>query len=469
MRTNPKYAWREVKRADPPKRPPTERIADFREIYSLFDEETVRKQAGRCVQCEQPRCTIGCALGNHIPQWLALVAEGKFQEAAEIIFSTSNMPEICARLCPQERLCESMCTLGEKSDPIPIGALEKFVIEYAFNRGCVPVRRVAPNGVSVAVVGSGPAGLTCADELALRGYAVTVFESKNYAGGLLVYGLPSFKLEKSIVDRRVALIEKRGVTFRLNTAIGRDVTLDSLLGQFDAVFLSMGAHKPKPFTVPGAILKGVHQGVDYLVETKLGPAPGAPPIVLTGKRVVVLGGGELGVDCLRAAIRSGAKKAACIYRRDLDNMPVSHREYRNAVEEGAEFIFLASAVAVEGDSNGNVRQARCVRTRLGNLDAQGRHEAIPIPGAEFVVPADVVLAAYGLAVTPFPQKGEWSRIAVNDSGAVIVDENHMTNLPRVFAGGGQIFGANLVGIGIRDGRSAAQGIHRYLTVLKAAA
>jgi len=464
--TRTKYAWREVERADPPKRPPLERITDFHEIYSLFDEATVRQQASRCVQCEQPRCTTGCALNNRIPEWLALVSEGRFLEAADVIFATSNMPEICARLCPQERLCESMCTLGEKSDPVPIGALEKFVIEYAFKHNHVPVSRAAPNGKSVAVIGAGPAGLTCADELAIRGYDVTVFEAKNYAGGLLVYGLPSFKLEKDVVDRRVALIEKRGVKFRLNTVIGRDLTLDELLERFDAVFLSMGAHKPRPFTIPGANLKGVHQGVDFLAETKLGPPAGADPIVLKGRRVVVLGGGELGVDCLRAALRCGARKATCIYRRDLDNMPVSRREYRNAIEEGAEFIFLASTVAVEGDEAGRVRQVRCVRTRLGNRDAQGRREPTPIPGAEFIVPADVVLAAYGLAVTPFPQTGEWTRIAVNESGAVIVDQNHMTNLPRVFAGGGQTFGSSLVGIGIRDGRSAARGIHQYLSAAK---
>lgn len=458
-----KYAWCEVQRMDPPKRPPTERITDFCEIYSLFDEATVREQAGRCVQCGEPRCIIGCALGNNIPRWLDLVANGRFQDAAAVIFATSNMPEVCARLCPQERLCESMCTLGEKSDPIPIGALEKFVIEYAFEHGHVPTPRAESNGKSVAVVGSGPAGLTCADELASRGYDVTVFEAKHYAGGLLVYGLPSFKLERSVVDRRVALIERRGVEFRLNTAIGRDISLHELLEQFDAVFLSMGAHKPRPFLIPGANLKGVHQGVDFLAETKLGPSTDAEPIALKDKRVIVLGGGELGVDCLRAAVRCGARKATCIYRRDLDNMPVARREYRNAVEEGADFIFLASAIAVEGDHGGRVRQVRCVRTRLGNLDAQGRRQATPIPGAEFVVPADVVLAAYGLVVTPFPQTGEWGCIAVNESGAVIVNQKHMTNVPRVFAGGGQTFGANLVGIGIRDGRNAAQGIHEYLS------
>ncbi len=457
-----KYLWTELPRIEPPKRNAAERSADFKEIYSLFDAETVQAQASRCIQCAMPFCMMGCPLSNRIPEWLGLAAEGRFLEAAAVSQATSNMPEICSRVCPQERLCEGMCTLIERTDPIPIGAIEKFINEYAFSHGGVEIRKVMPNGKTVAVIGAGPAGLACADELAMRGYAVTVFESLPNLGGLLVNGIPSFKMEKSVLDRRVNILRQRGVQFVPNVTIGKDIALSELLAQHDAIFLGMGAQKNKELDIPGGELKGIHQALPFLIEKNLGEASKLPPIPVQGKRVAVLGGGDTAMDCLRTAIRSGAREAVCIYRRDLANMPGSRREYKNALEEGAQFEFLTNPVALEGDLNGCVKQVRCVRMELGEPDAKGRRKPYPVPGSEFNIPAEVLLVAYGFDPVPFPPNTEWSQIQVNDWGGVIVDEYQMTTLPKVFSGGDQVRGANLVVHSVRDGRKAAAGIDRFL-------
>lgn len=456
-----KYTWCEVPRVDPPKRSSQERAGDYHEIYGLFDVETVRAQAARCIQCAMPFCMMGCPLGNRIPEWLGLAAEGRFLEAAAISQATSNMPEICSRICPQERLCEGMCTLIERTDPIPIGAIEKFINEYAFAHGQMKARRVMPNGLSVAVVGSGPAGLACADELAKLGYSVTVFESQSIAGGLLVNGIPSFKLEKSVVERRIGLLIGKGIAFRTNVTVGRDISLSEILSSFDAVFLGMGAQKPKALDVPGADLINVHQALPFLIEKNLDTATNFGPIEVKGKKVVVLGGGDTAMDCLRTAIRGGAHETICLYRRDLANMPGSRKEYKNAIEEGAQFSFLTNPIAVEGNARHEVTQVRCVRMELGEPDAKGRRKPYVVPGSEFVVPADIVLVAYGFDPVPFPSDSEWSQIEVNDWGGVIIDENQMTSLPRVFSGGDQVRGANLAVHAVRDGRRAALGIHRF--------
>jgi glutamate synthase (NADPH/NADH) small chain len=355
-----------------------------------------------------------------------------------------------------------MCTILERAEPVPIGAIEKFINEYAFAHRGFEVRRVMPNGRNVAIVGSGPAGLACADELAMRGYAVTVLESQGVLGGLLVHGIPSFKLEKSVVDRRLDILRKRGVMFRTNVTVGRDISLAQVLAEFDAVFLGMGAQKSKPLDVPGADLEGIYQALPFLMEKNLGAATNIPHIAVQNKRVVVLGGGDTAMDCLRTAIRAGARQALCLYRRDLANMPGSRREYENAIEEGALFSFLTNPVALEHDGTGRVTQVRCIQMELGEPDAKGRRKPYPVPGSEFVVPADVVLVAYGFDPEPFPPESEWSEIALNDWGGVIVDENQMTSLPKVFSGGDQVRGANLVVHAVRDGRRAAWGIHRFL-------
>ncbi len=450
-----------VARGSPPKRDASERKTDFREIYSIYDEATAMEQASRCIQCPEPSCRTGCPLANRIPEWLALTAEGNFLEAAAISQSTSNMPEICARVCPQERLCENACILNGHSEAICIGALEKFINEYAFLHGAVETAPAPANGLSVAIVGAGPGGLSCADELAKLGYAVTVFEALEMAGGLLVYGIPSFKLEKSVVERRVNILRQRGVNFRFGLRLGRDLSLRDLRRDFDAVFIGIGAQKSKPLDIPGEELDGVFQAIPFLVQKNVGGGQSLP-IEVKDKRVAVLGGGDSAMDCLRTALRCGAADAVCLYRRDLANMPGSRKEFANALEEGAQFSFLTNPIAIIG-KGGKVTSVRCVRMELGDPDASGRRKPRAVPGSEFVVPADVVLGAFGFDPVPFPPESDLSEIAVNEWGGTIVDENQMTNLPGVFSGGDQTRGASLVVHAVRDGRRAAQGIHRHLT------
>jgi glutamate synthase (NADPH/NADH) small chain len=460
---NPKYAWAEVPVSAPPKRAAAERLADFAEIYGSHDEAAVRAQASRCIQCPDPLCRQGCALTNRIPEWLALAAKGEFLEAAELSRSTSNLPEICARVCPQERLCEGACILGAKTDPVAIGAIERFINDYAFAHQGVEVTPVAPNGFRVAVVGSGPGGLSCADELAQAGYDVTIYEAQLIPGGLLVNGIPAFKLDKHIVERRVDLLTKRGVKFKLGVQVGKDVSLDWLRRECDAVFLSFGAQRPKPLDLPGAELKGIADALPFLIQKNVrSPLVDIPPIDVAGKCVAVLGGGDTAMDCLRTALRSGARESVCIYRRDLANMPGSRKEYANALEEGARFEFLSNPVEIVAGPGGVVTAVRCVRMELGAPDASGRRSPRPIPGSDFVVPADVLIVAYGFDPTPFSSGNDATPLATDRWGSIKTDENQMTNLPGVFSGGDSVRGPSLVVHAVRDARKAAQGIHRYL-------
>ncbi|HEX5222188.1 MAG TPA: NAD(P)-dependent oxidoreductase [Verrucomicrobiae bacterium] len=458
--------WRDIDRVEPPKRSATERVVDFHEIYSLLDEATVREQAARCIQCPQPACQQGCPLSNHIPEWLALAAEGRFLEAATVSQSTSNMPEICPRVCPQERLCEGSCILLGHAEPVCIGAIEKFINEFALANGGVTLTCAPPNGRKVAVVGSGPGGLACADELAKMGYGVTVFEAQSQGGGLLLNGIPAFKLEKSVVQRRLNILEQRGVKFQYGVKVGIDIDLKELLERFDAVFLGVGAQLARPLDIPGAELSGVHQALPFLVQKNSPMALELPDIPVAGKRVAVLGGGDTAMDCLRTAIRCRAAEAICIYRRDLANMPGSRKEYYNAMEESAQFLFLTNPVALDADDQGRVAAVRCVRMELGEPDASGRRKPRAVPGSEFRIWADLVLVAYGFDPIPFPPESSLASVAVNDWGAIKVDENQMTSVPGVFAGGDASRGASLVVHAVRDGRKAAQGIHRYLDSLK---
>jgi glutamate synthase (NADPH/NADH) small chain len=450
----------------PPKRGAAERICDFDEIYGLYDEATVREQASRCLDCPDPPCAQTCPLGNRIPEWLALVADGRFLEAAELSRSRSNLPEICGRVCPQERLCEGACTLNARSDPVAVGAIEKFINEYAFAHNGVEPVIAAPNGLKVAVVGSGPGGIACADQLAQLGYAVTVFESQNRAGGLLVNGIPSFKLEKSIVERRLDLLQRCGVTFRCGVKVGRDIPLSVLREQFDAVYLAIGAQEPKPLNIPGADLRGVFGALPFLIQKNLGAASDDTLIEIGGKRVGVLGGGDTAMDCLRTAIRCGARETICVYRRDLENMPGSRREYANAVEEGAQFMFLTNPVGLLGNDKGEVSAARCVRMELGEPGAKGRRKPREIAGSEFDVPVDVVLVAFGFDPVPVFAAGNSDKIEVNGWGGVVVDANQMTSVPGVFAGGDLVRGPDLVVRAVADSRRAATGIHEYLSAQK---
>ncbi len=461
-----KHNWRYIEREAPPKRDAPERVCDFDEIYNLYDEATVRAQASRCINCPDPPCVHeGCPLQNRIPEWLALTADGRFLEAAALSRSTSNMPEICSRVCPQDRLCEGACILNARSEPVSIGAIEKFINEYAFAHDAVNGTVAPPNGLEVAVVGSGPGGIACADQLAKLGYAVTVFEAQNRAGGLLVNGIPSFKLEKSIVDRRLDLLKRHGVTFRQRVRIGRDISLSILREQFDAVYLAIGAQKPKELEIPGAELDGVFHALPFLIQKNLDERSG-PQIEIKGKRVAVLGGGDTAMDCLRTAIRCGAREAVCIYRRDFENMPGSRKEYFNAIEEGAQFMFLTNPVSLFGNENGRVTAARCVRMELGEPDAKGRRKPRPVLNSEFDAPVDVVLIAFGFDPVPIFAAGNSDRIEVNRWGGVVVDQNQMTSVPGIFAGGDLVRGPDLVVRAVADSRKAAAGIHRYLTASK---
>jgi glutamate synthase (NADPH/NADH) small chain len=314
------------------------------------------------------------------------------------------------------------------------------------------------------VIGSGPGGLACADELGKLGYRVTVFESQLLPGGLLVNGIPAFKLEKSIVARRVDLLAKNGIEFRLGVQVGRDVTLGEIRRSYEAVFLGVGAQKAKPADVPGGELTGVHQSLPFLIEKNVdSELIDVPPVDVSGKRVAVLGGGDTAMDCLRTSLRAGANSAVCLYRRDLANMPGSRKEYYNAIEEGAEFQFLVNPIEIVGDGHGAVSAVRCVRMELGAADASGRRKPRPVAGSEFMVPADVVLVAYGFDPVPFPADSEFAAIKTTEWGGIVVDQAQMTTVPGVFAGGDSVRGPSLVVHAVRDARKAAQGIHRYLT------
>jgi glutamate synthase (NADPH/NADH) small chain len=458
-----KHNWRYIARETPPKRAAGERVCDFDEIYGLFDEATARAQASRCINCPDPLCVkSGCPLANRIPEWLALTAEGRFLEAAALSRSTSNMPEICSRVCPQDRLCESACILNAHSEPVSIGAVEKFINEYAFAHETLDAGIASPNGFKVAVVGSGPGGMACADELAKLGYAVTIFEAQTRPGGLLLNGIPSFKLEKKIVERRFDLLHRRGVSLRCGGTVGRDISLSSLREKFDAVYLAIGAQKPKELDIPGDNLHGVFHALPFLIQKNVG-ASDELPIEVRDKRVAVLGGGDTAMDCLRTAIRCGAHEAICIYRRDLENMPGSRREYWNAVEEGARFMFLTNAVSLSANAAGEVCEARCVRMELGEPDAKGRRKPRPIPDSEFSLPIDVVLIAYGFDPVAIFAASNSDKIEVNKWSGVIVDGNQMTSVPGVFAGGDLVRGPDLVVRAVLDSRKAAAGIHKYLS------
>jgi glutamate synthase (NADPH/NADH) small chain len=393
---------------------------------------------------------------------MLLTAEGRFLEASAVLGSATNMAEICARVCSTDRLCEGSCILNGVSEPVPIGAIEQFLAEYAFAHGHADASAAPPNGLRVAVVGSGPGGLACADELARRGYAITIFDSALVPGGLLVNGTPAFKVERSIVQRRIDILQKRGVVFRLGVKLDENLTFGELRTDFDAVFLGFDSRKARPLEISGADLQGVVQGLSFILQ-KITPVPlELPPIEVSGKRVVVLGAGDTAMDCLRTAIRCGAREAVCVYRRDEMDMPCGRHEYENAVEEGARFVFQAAPVAVLGDDQRRVTGLRLIRTELGLMDSPGPRPFLVRSGSEFELLADLVVLALGFDPLPCPHSGDLSDLAVNDWGGIVVDGNQMTSIPGVFAGGDIVRGPSMVLHAVRDARRAAEHIHAYL-------
>ena len=462
----------EVPRRDPQKQPAEIRIKHYGEIYGSYDGADAASQAGRCLSCGNPYCEWKCPVHNYIPDWLRLVEEGKLFQAAELSHQTNSLPEICGRICPQDRLCEGACTLNDGLGAVSIGNVEKYITDEAFKLGWRPdMSHVADTGKRVAIVGAGPAGLAAADVLARDGIRSVVFDANPEIGGLLTFGIPPFKLEKEVVVKRRQILEGMGVTFVLNTRIGKDRSPQSLLDEFDAVFLGMGTYEYVKGGFPGENLRGVYEALPYLVSNvyrELADKVGGdrPALVdLAGKRVVVLGGGDTGMDCNRTAIRQGAASVSCAYRRDETNMPGSRREVANSREEGVVFLFNRQPLEIVG--KGKVSGVKLVETKLGEPDAGGRRRPELVPGTEHVIPADAVIIAFGFRPDPPAWFNEFGIETLPDRRVRIVRRNghsFQTTNPKIFAGGDMVRGSDLVVTAVFEGREAAKGIAAYLGV-----
>ena len=452
----------------PAKRAATLRRADFAEIYDEYAAAQAATQASRCSQCGIPFCQVHCPLGNNIPDWLKLAAENRLEEAYEISSATNNFPEICGRICPQDRLCEGNCVIEKGFDSVTIGAVERFITDTAFENGWIkPVAPRRERAQSVGIIGAGPGGLAAAEQLRRQGYQVHVYDRYDRAGGLLVYGIPGFKLEKPIVQRRHALLEQGGIHFHLNTAIGQDISLAELRARHDCVLIATGVYKPRDIGGPGAGLPGIVAALDYLTAANrigLGdhvPAFANGSLDAAGRRVVVVGGGDTAMDCVRTAIRQGAAEVTCLYRRDRANMPGSLREVANAEEEGVRFQWLAAPEAFLGDTT--VTAVRATRMHLGLPDASGRQAVEPVPGSAFTLQADLVIKALGFDPEDLPAAFGEPALKVSRWGTLAVDRtSFMTSLPGVFAAGDIVRGASLVVWAIRDGRDAAAAMHAHM-------
>ncbi len=445
-------------------------MRDFREVYRQYDERTAAAQADRCIECGNPYCEWKCPVHNYIPNWLKLVAEGNLLEAAELCHQTNALPEICGRICPQDRLCEGACTLNDGFGAVTIGAVEKYITDEAFKLGWRPdLSQVVPTGRRVAVIGAGPAGLACAHVLARNGVKPVVYDRYPEIGGLLTFGIPPFKLEKEVVRLRRRVQEEMGVEFRLGCEVGMDVPFGRLLDECDAVFLGMGTYTAMRGGFPGEQLPGVVQALPYLIgnvnrllEFEEDPAE---YIDMRNHRVVVLGGGDTAMDCNRTAIRQGATSVTCVYRRDEANMPGSMREVANAKEESVRFLWNRQPVEVLGDQR--VEAVKLVTTRLGEPDERGRRRPEPVPGTEEVLSTDRVIIAFGFRPSP----ARWFadvEVEVDDAGRVHVSDadgiKFRTTNPKIFAGGDMVRGSDLVVTAVWEGQQAAEGILDYLGV-----
>ena len=458
----------DIPRKDPDKLPVEVRIKEFREIYAQYGADAAGQQAGRCLSCGNPFCEWKCPVHNYIPNWLALINEGKLFEAAELSHQTNSLPEMCGRICPQDRLCEGACTLNDGIGAVSIGSIEKYITDEAFKQGWKPdMSNVLRTNKRVAVVGAGPAGLACADVLVRNGVMPVVFDRYPKIGGLLTFGIPPFKLEKDVVEKRREIMEGMGVEFRLNVDVGRDITFQHLTEEFDAVFLGMGTYTYVKGGFAGEDLPGVHEALPYLISNinrELGIDDGSNPFIdMRDKRVVVLGGGDTGMDCNRTAIRQGAASVACTYRRDEENMPGSRRDYKNSKEEGVTFLFNRQPVEIVGSDR--VQGVKLVETRLGRPGPRGRRVTEVVPGTEETIEADAVIVAFGFLPSP-PDWFMQQQIALHATGRVRVSAapttRFQTTNPKVFAGGDMVRGSDLVVTAVFEGREAAQGILRSL-------
>lgn len=459
----------------PKELPVAVRVEGWSEIYGSYPAEEAASQSARCLDCGNPYCEWKCPVHNYIPNWLKLVQEGRIVEAAELSHETNPLPEICGRVCPQDRLCEGDCTLNDGFGAVTIGAIEKYITDEAIRLGWKPnLSSVKRKGKRVAIVGAGPAGLSAADRLARLGIDAIVYDRQREIGGLLTFGIPPFKLEKDVVARRRELLEGMGVSFKLGVEIGRDLSFDELLAQYDAVFLGMGTYRALDGGLPGLGHHGVIPALRYLignVNQVMGWNGGDEPIDLSGQRVVVLGGGDTGMDCVRTAIRQGASEVSCVYRRDEENMPGSRREVKNAKDEGVRFLFNRQPLEILGNDEGKVYGVRVVETRLGAPDAKGRRRPENVPGTEEVLPADAVVIAFGFQPDP-PEWFAGHGIRLHADGRTEVGPERaegerlpwQTGNPKVFAGGDMVRGADLVVTAVYEGREAAASIARYLGV-----
>jgi glutamate synthase (NADPH/NADH) small chain len=460
----------------PTKRDATTRASDFHEIYREFAADKAAEQASRCSQCGVPYCQSHCPLHNNIPDWLRLTAEGRLQEAYELSQATNTFPEICGRICPQDRLCEGNCVIEQSGHgTVTIGAIEKYITDTAWEQGWVkPILPHAERGDSVGIIGAGPGGLAAADMLRRQGVQVTIYDRYDRAGGLLTYGIPGFKLEKDVVMQRIEQLEKAGVQFVLNCSVGVDLSFDAIRGQHDAVLIATGVYKTRAIEAPGAGLSGIVKALDYLTASNRQSFGDEVPefdngtLDAKGKRVVVIGGGDTAMDCVRTAIRQGALSVKCLYRRDRANMPGSQREVQNAEEEGVEFVWLSAPRGFVGSDH--VHGVIVQKMRLGAPDASGRQAPEIIEGADYTEQADLVIQALGFEPEAIPTLWGVPELAVTRWGTIKADfRSHATNLPGVYAAGDIVRGASLVVWAIRDGREAADAILDYLAQAPAVA
>jgi glutamate synthase (NADPH/NADH) small chain len=451
----------------PPKRAPDARRDDFLEIYGEFIAEKAADQAARCSQCGVPFCQYHCPLQNNIPDWLRLTAEGRLREAYDLSAVTNSMPEICGRICPQDRLCEGNCVIEQSGHgTVTIGAVEKFLTETAFANGWVaPIRPPRERDQSVGIVGAGPAGLAAAEALRLKGYRTVVYDRYDRVGGLLIYGIPNFKLEKQIVARREERLREGGVRFELNCEVGGDLSFEELRARHDAVLIATGVYKPREAALPNANTAGVVPAMEYLTASNRAGLGDEAALHATlnakDKRVIVIGGGDTAMDCVRTAVRQGARSVKCLYRRDRANMPGSMREVANAEEEGVVFEWLAAPKAIFGKAR-KAAGVRAARVRLGLPDASGRQAPEEAPDSQFDASADLIIMALGF--DPENLRELWSapELKVARTGALCVDADLQTSMQGVFAAGDIVRGASLVVWAIRDGRDAAEAIHAQL-------
>ena len=458
-----------VSQAYPAKRDAARRRADFQEIYDQYMADRAREQASRCSQCGVPFCQVHCPLQNNIPDWLKLTAEGRLEEAFEVSSATNNMPEVCGRICPQDRLCEGNCVIEKDFQSVTIGSVEKYITDTAWEQGWVkPLVPVADrSGQSVGIIGAGPAGLAAAEQLRLRGYDVHVYDRHDRAGGLLIYGIPNFKLEKDVVERRTQRLADGGIHFHLNFEVGREATLAELRERHDAILVATGVYMARDLKAPGVGLKNIVPALDFLIASNrkgLGddvPAFDSGALDAAGKHVVVIGGGDTAMDCVRTAVRQGAKSVKCLYRRDKENMPGSVREVNNAEEEGVDFVWLSAPEAFHGKAK--LKSVQAQRMRLGAPDATGRQSPEIEPGSSFTLEADIAIKALGFDPEDLQDGFRAKDLSVTRWGTLRIDhKSMMTSMDGVFAAGDIVRGASLVVWAIRDGRDAADQMHSYL-------